>query len=64
MPGLTFFLNFDHVSEDKLNESLSKLKSIYKVPGIKYTEDHIVGNSFLVYSLCSGFYHRTKAAIN
>ena len=60
MPGLTFFLNFDHASEDKLNGSLSKLKSIYKVPGIKYTDDHIVGNSFLVYSCVPDFIKEPK----
>ena len=60
MPGLTFFLNYDHITQDKLNKNLSKLQGVFKVPALKYSENHIVGNSFLVYSCVPIFIKEPK----
>jgi hypothetical protein len=60
MPGLTFYLNFDHIIEDKLSINLSMLQSIFKVPTLKYSENHIIGNSFLIYSCFPEFIKTQK----
>ena len=42
MPGLIFVQSFIEASESFFNDALSKLKKVYKVPTLKYTENQII----------------------
>ncbi|MFZ1289749.1 MAG: asparagine synthase-related protein [Melioribacteraceae bacterium] len=60
MPGITLYLNYNNQQNDKINDKLNKLKGIFKIPSLDYSEENLIHNSILTYSVIPGFIKTQK----